>query len=124
MAYACYTWFGWEMSRNSRAGPPHDLHRGRLSAGLLSAALLCLRMAKRAPATACGDSRPVMLPSFLGVGSMLVLRDAARELAGRGAAPMALSMVRGGWNEARRLLVSADMDACDASRGLAGACWA
>ena len=96
----------------------HPLHRGLLSTGLLSAALLVLRMAKRAPATAWGDSRPVTLPSFLGVGSMLFLREEARELDGRGVLAMALSMVRGGWNEARRLLVRADMEACEARRGL------
>ena len=109
---------------SQQASLSHPLHLGLLSAGLFSDALLFLRMAKRAPAMACGDSRPDMLPSFLGVGSMLLLRDDARELAGRGAAPIALSMVRGGWNEARRLLGRDDMDACDARRGFARVCWA
>ncbi len=83
----------------------------------MSEALLLNRIANLAPATACGDSRPVRAPSFFGVGSMLVLRLAAKELAGRGVGAVVFSLALGGCSEARRLL-SADMEVCDVSRGL------
>src|SRR6266699_1206950 len=87
--------------------------------------LLFLLMATLAPATACGDSPPVALPSLLdlGVGSMLVLRDAAMELAGRGVALATFSLALGGCNEARRF-PRADMEDCEAKRGLGNVCWA
>lgn len=58
------------------------LHFGLLSLGLVSTGFL--RIANRAPAMACGDSRPETLPSRArGAGSKLLLRPVAMELAGR-----------------------------------------
>lgn len=97
--------------------------------GLSAAAelLLPLRMANRAPATACGLSRPVTLVPFAvvavvrGWGSMLVRLEAASELAGlRG---VVSSTGLGGWSDARRLLklllyARGGAEACAARRGL------
>lgn len=119
-----------------------------LAAGLPStdeAPLLPFLIANLAPATACGLSLPVTLPPLpllaaagpttptdLGCGSILLLREAASELAGlRGGASGAVkSRGLGGWREARRLVLLAveedeivegfGAENCAARRGLMG----
>ena len=116
--------------------PHYPLHLGlesfSLAAALAAAAaaelllllLLPLRIAKRAPATACGLSRPVTPPpppTVRGWGSKLVRREVASELAGRRGV-VAVGGVRsiglGGWSEARRLFVrAAGAEGWEARRG-------
>jgi hypothetical protein len=103
------------IKHTERPSPIASYHQGlqRCLASLAFASEddeLFFRIANRAPATACGLSRPVTALFGFGCGSMLVRRDEdASELAGLGVASGESSRGLGGWKEAL-LFAMADIE--------------
>lgn len=95
----------------------YERHRGLLFAAAWVLLEPFLSMAERAPATACGEARPLELEA--GCGSILERRPVARELAGRCGWPAReLSRDRGGCMDAR-LLPTEAIDTDEVRRGFA-----
>jgi hypothetical protein len=95
----------------------YERHLGLLFAAAWALLEPFLSMAERAPATACGEARPLELEA--GCGSILERRPVARELAGRGGWPAReLSRDRGGCMDARLLPTDA-IDTEEVRRGFA-----